>query len=52
MKVYKNLPGAYLGPTAALYLTWLHTIATFLFGVVAHRGAFLFRQNRPMLSTS
>jgi len=43
MKVYKNLPGAYLGPTAALYLTWLHTIATFLFlfGVVAHLGAFL-----------
>ncbi len=51
MKVYKNLPGAYIGPTAALYLTWLHTIATFLFlfGVVAHLGAFLFKQNRPLL---
>lgn len=51
IKVYKNLPGVYIGPTATLYLTWLHTIATFffLFGIVVHLGAFLFKQNRPLL---
>ncbi|MEW6725736.1 MAG: cytochrome b/b6 domain-containing protein [Bacillota bacterium] len=51
IKVIKNLPAVYL-PASSIWLADnLHTLATFMliFGVAAHLGAFLFKQNRPLI---
>lgn len=51
VKVIKNLPGVSFSGNILIYVTDLHTLATFLliFGIAAHLAAFLFKANRPLL---
>ncbi len=51
IKVTKNLPGVYFPPTLITWTTLTHTVATFffLFGVLAHLGALIFKVNRPLI---
>lgn len=50
VKVIKNLPGVYLPPGLITAMTLTHTFATifFLFGVIAHLAALIFKVNRPL----
>lgn len=50
VKVIKNLPGVYLPPGWITAATLTHTFATlfFLFGVLAHLAALIFKVNRPL----
>lgn len=50
VKVIKNLPGVYLSPGWVTAMTLTHTFATifFLFGVMAHLAALVFKVNRPL----
>ncbi len=51
IKVARNLPGVYLSPSFLTVVTLTHVAATllFLFGVLAHLAAFIFKINRPLL---
>lgn len=51
IKVTRNLPGVYLPPSFLTVVTLTHVTATllFLFGVIAHLAAFIFKVNRPLL---
>jgi cytochrome b subunit of formate dehydrogenase/copper chaperone CopZ len=50
-KVVKNLPGVYLPPALVTAMTLTHTVVTifFLFGVLAHLAALIFKVNRPLV---
>ncbi|MBE3586956.1 MAG: cytochrome b/b6 domain-containing protein [Thermoanaerobacteraceae bacterium] len=51
LKVLKNLPGITLFNGTMVWVTNIHTLATFMliFGILAHLAAFLFKANRPLL---
>lgn len=51
IKVARNLPGVYLPPSFLTAVTLTHVFATllFLFGVIGHLAAFIFKINRPLL---
>lgn len=51
LKVIKNLPSVYFSDGFLNGITMLHNVGTFLviFGVVAHLGAFIFKENRNLL---
>ncbi|MCX8119095.1 MAG: cytochrome b/b6 domain-containing protein, partial [Desulfobacterota bacterium] len=50
IKVVKNLPEVYLPPEVVTAATLTHTFATifFLFGIIAHLAAQIFKVNRPL----
>ncbi len=50
VKVIKNLPGVFLPPGLITTSTLIHTFTTifFLFGVMAHLAALIFKVNRPL----
>jgi len=51
VKVLKNLPGISLPGNTMIWMSDIHTLATFMliFGILAHLAAFLFKANRPLL---
>ncbi len=51
IKVLKNLPGINFTGNTMIWVTDIHTFATFMliFGILAHLAAFLFKANRPLL---
>ncbi|MCS5696150.1 formate dehydrogenase subunit gamma [Desulfofundulus thermocisternus] len=51
VKVLKNLPGINFPGNTMIWVTDIHTFATFMliFGILAHLAAFLFKANRPLL---
>lgn len=53
LKVYKNLPGAYLSPEAVFWTAMIHNVFTviLLFSVVFHLLAFILKPNRPLVSS-
>jgi copper ion binding protein len=53
VKVIKNLPGVDLSPSLITWMTLTHTFATifFLFGVLAHLAALIFKVNRPLVKS-
>jgi copper ion binding protein len=53
VKVIKNLPGVYFSPSLITWMTLIHTFATifFLFGVLAHLAALVFKVNRPLVKS-
>lgn len=51
IKVLKNLPSVTFSDGFLFWTTMLHNVGTFLiiFGIAAHLGAFIFRENRALL---
>jgi cytochrome b subunit of formate dehydrogenase len=51
LKVIKNFPGVFLSPNLMTGITLAHTFGTifFLFGVLGHLAALVFRANRPLV---
>ncbi|MFZ5639263.1 MAG: formate dehydrogenase subunit gamma [Bacillota bacterium] len=51
IKILKNFPSFHFGKDFLLWNTNLHNLAAFLllFGIVAHLGAFVFKENRKLL---